>query len=42
MKDMLKIVLSLVAIFIVAGMIMGVTYKYTAPVRFAAEKKEKE
>ncbi len=42
MKEMLKITLSLVAIFIVAGMIMGVTYKYTAPVRFAAEKKEKE
>jgi electron transport complex protein RnfG len=42
MKDMMKITLSLVAIFIVAGMIMGVTYKYTAPVRFAAEKKEKE
>jgi len=42
MKEMLKITLSLVAIFIVAGMIMGITYKYTAPVRFAAEKKEKE
>lgn len=42
MKEMLKITLSLVAIFIVAGIIMGVTYKYTAPVRFAAEKKEKE
>jgi electron transport complex protein RnfG len=42
MKDLLKITLSLVAIFTVAGVIMGVTYKYTAPVRFAAEKKEKE
>jgi electron transport complex protein RnfG len=42
MKEMLKIILSLVAIFIAAGVIMGVTYKYTSPVRFAAEKKEKE
>src|SRR3989304_1112200 len=42
MKDMLKITLSLVVIFIAAGVIMGVTYKYTSPVRFAAEKKEKE
>ena len=42
MKEMLKITLSLIAIFIAAGVIMGVTYKYTSPVRFAAEKKEKE
>jgi electron transport complex protein RnfG len=42
MKDMLRITLSLVAIFVVAGVIMAVTYKHTAPVRFAAEKKEKE
>lgn len=42
MKEMLKITLSLVAIFIAAGLIMGITYKYTSPVRFAAEKKEKE
>lgn len=42
MKDMMKITLSLVAIFIAAAVIMGVTYKYTSPVRFAAEKKEKE
>ncbi len=42
MKEMLKITLSLVAIFIAAGIIMGVTYKYTSPIRFAAEKKEKE
>ncbi len=42
MKEMLKITLSLVAIFIAAGLIMGVTYKYTSPVRFMAEKKEKE
>jgi len=42
MKEMLKITLSLVAIFIAAGLIMGVTYKYTSPVRFIAEKKEKE
>lgn len=42
MKDMLKITLSLVVIFIGAGLIMGVTYKYTSPLRFKAEKKEKE
>jgi electron transport complex protein RnfG len=42
MKDMLKITLSLVAIFVVAGLIMGLTYQYTYPVRFQAEKKEKE
>ena len=42
MKEMLKITLSLVAIFVVAGLIMGLTYKYTYPVRFQAEKKEKE
>jgi electron transport complex protein RnfG len=42
MKDMIKITVSLVAIFIAAGLIMGVTYKYTSPVRFVAEKKEKE
>ncbi len=42
MKDMIKITLSLVAIFVAAGVIMGVTYKYTSPVRFLAEKKEKE
>ncbi len=42
MKEMLKITISLVAIFIAAGLIMGVTYKYTSPVRFVAEKKEKE
>jgi len=42
MKELLKITLSLVMIFIAAGIIMGVTYKYTSPVRFVAEKKEKE
>jgi len=42
MKDMMKITLSLVLIFIAAALIMGVTYKYTSPVRFIAEKKEKE
>jgi electron transport complex protein RnfG len=42
MKEMMKITLSLVAIFIAAGIIMGLTYKYTSPIRFAAEKKEKE
>jgi len=39
---MLKITLSLVVIFIAAGLIMGGTYKVTSPVRFKAEKKEKE
>jgi Na+-translocating ferredoxin:NAD+ oxidoreductase subunit G len=42
MKDMMKITLSLVAIFIGAGLIMGVTYKFTSPIKFKAEKKEKE
>ena len=42
MKDLLKITLSLVAIFVVAGLIMGLTYKFAYPVRFQAEKKEKE
>lgn len=42
MKDMLKITVSLVVIFVAAALIMGVTYKYTSPVRFIAEKKEKE
>ena len=42
MKDMMKITLSLVMIFIGAGLIMGVTYKFTSPIKFKAEKKEKE
>ncbi len=42
MKEMMKITLGLVAIFIAAGLIMGITYKFTSPVRFYAEKKEKE
>ncbi len=42
MKDMLKITLSLVVIFLAAGVILGSTYKFTSPVRFYAEKKEKE
>jgi electron transport complex protein RnfG len=42
MKDMLKITLPLVVIFVAAGIIMGLTYQRTYPVRFAAEKKEKE
>jgi electron transport complex protein RnfG len=42
MKDMAKITLGLVLIFIAAGLIIGITYKYTSPVRYAAEKKEKE
>jgi electron transport complex protein RnfG len=42
MKDMIKITLPLVAIFVVAGVIMGLTYLKTYPVRYQAEKKEKE
>jgi electron transport complex protein RnfG len=42
MKDILKITLPLVVIFVVAGIIMSVTYQHTYPVRFQAEKKEKE
>lgn len=42
MKDMLKITFPLVVIFVVAGVIMGLTYQRTYPVRFQAEKKEKE
>lgn len=42
MKDLLRITLSLVVIFVAAGVIMGGTYKVTSPVKFYAEKKEKE
>ena len=42
MKDILKITLPLVAIFVVAGVIMSLTYQRTYPVRFQAEKHEKE
>jgi len=42
MKDMAKITISLVMIFMGAALIMGITYKFTSPVRFTAEKKEKE
>ncbi len=42
MKDLIKITLPLVAIFVVAGIIMSVTYQHTYPVRFQAEKREKE
>ncbi len=42
MKDMFKITMPLVVIFVVAGVIMGLTYQQTYPVRFQAEKKEKE
>lgn len=42
MKDMIKVTMSLVAIFIAAGIIMGLTYMKTSPVRFIAEKKEHE
>jgi len=42
MKDMFKITMPLVLIFVVAGVIMGLTYQQTYPVRFQAEKREKE
>lgn len=42
MKDMIRITLSLVVIFVAAGLIMGGTYKVTSPAKFYAEKKEKE
>ncbi len=42
MKDMVKITLPLVVIFVVAGLIMAVTYQHTYPVRLKAEKQEKE
>ncbi len=42
MKDIIKITIPLVLIFVIAGIVMAVTYKYTYPVRFQAEKKEKE
>ncbi len=42
MKDMFKITMPLVVIFAVAGIIMAVTYQHTYPVRFQAEKLEKE
>jgi electron transport complex protein RnfG len=42
MKDMIKVTLGLVVIFIAAGVIMGLTYKMTSPVRYVAEQKEKE
>ncbi|HSQ77697.1 MAG TPA: FMN-binding protein [Nitrospirota bacterium] len=42
MKDIIKITFPLVVIFVVAGIIMAVTYQHTAPVRFQAEKQEKE
>ncbi len=41
MKDMFKITMPLVVIFVVAGVIMGLTYQKTSPDRFRAEQKEK-
>jgi electron transport complex protein RnfG len=42
MKEIIKITMPLVVIFVVAGVIMGMTYRETYPVRYQAEKKEKE
>jgi electron transport complex protein RnfG len=41
MKDMIRLTLSLVVIFIGAGAIIGMTYYKTSPVRYVAEEKEK-
>lgn len=41
MKEMIKITLSLVVIFIAAGFIMGGTFKLTSPVKYVAEQREK-
>lgn len=41
MKDMIKLTMSLVVIFIAAGTIIGMTYWKTSPVRYVAEEKEK-
>jgi Na+-translocating ferredoxin:NAD+ oxidoreductase subunit G len=42
MKDIFKTTLPLVVIFVAAGVVMGLTYRQTYPVRFQAEKQEKE
>lgn len=42
MKETIKVTLSLVVIFIAAGLIMGGTYMKTSPVRYVAEQKEKK
>ena len=42
MKDLFKITMPLVVIFVVAGVIMGVMYQKTYPDRYRAEQKEKE
>jgi electron transport complex protein RnfG len=42
MKEMLKVTLGLVVIFIAAGLILGLTYKTTSPVKYVAEEKEKQ
>lgn len=42
MKEMIRITLGLVVIFVGAGMIMGGTFKVTSPVKFIAEQREKE
>ncbi len=42
MKEMISITVSLVAIFVGAGFIMGGTFKATSPVKYIAEQREKE
>jgi preprotein translocase subunit SecG len=40
MKDMIKVTMSLVVIFIAAGLIMGLTYMKTCPVYCGADRKK--
>jgi electron transport complex protein RnfG len=42
MKEMFKITMSLVVIFVAAGIIMASVYAKTSPIKAAAEKREKE
>lgn len=42
MKEMLKITISLIVIFVSAGIIMAAVFAKTAPIMAAAQKKEKE
>jgi len=42
MKEMFKITMSLIAIFVAAGVIMASVFAKTSPIKAAAEKREKE
>ena len=41
-KDMFKITLNLVFIYVIGGIIMAFVYSHTAPIMFIKEKEEKE